>query len=153
MNRLGRIAAIDFGLRRMGIAISDAERRIASPLATYHRISAVADAQYFRRLVQREEVVQFVVGLPVHLSGNESQLSQQARQFGDWLQSTTKTPVTFFDERFSTAEADAILAESHLSPRQRRERRDMLAAQILLSAYLDSGERCDPTQPLDDPTM
>ena len=135
----GRIAGVDFGIVRIGVAITDRSQKIASPLDNYQRRGKDLDAQYFQLLAQREEVGLFVVGLPVHLSGNESQKSQEARQFGEWLSDTTGVPVVFFDERFTTHMADELLSAADLTKKKRQARRDMLAAQILLSAYLDSG--------------
>lgn len=135
----GRVAGIDFGTVRIGVAVSDPQRTIASPLVTYTRRGAEADARYFRQLVADERIVLFVVGLPVHLSGRESQLSAAARRFADWLAETTGVEVVLFDERFSTAEAEAMLDAAGLTSKNRRARRDMLAAQILLTAFLESG--------------
>src|SRR5437763_10925830 len=102
----GRLAGIDYGTVRIGIAITDPEQRIASPLDNYTRRGAVADGIYFRKLAAEERVVRFVVGLPVHLDGRESEKSREARKFGAWLQETTGVPVVFFDERFSSSEAE-----------------------------------------------
>ena len=135
----GRIAAIDYGTHRLGIAVTDVQRTLASPYATYTRRSERQDADYLRKFVLAEQVVGFVVGLPVHLDGRESRLSQAARDFGQWLAEQTACPVVYFDERFSTVEAENQLRSARLSPQQRKERRDMLAAQILLSAYLEAG--------------
>ena len=68
----GRVAAIDYGTVRIGIAVSDSRRTIASPLENYTRRSKEADADYFRRLASDENIALFVVGLPVHLDGRES---------------------------------------------------------------------------------
>lgn len=133
-----RIAAIDFGTVRIGIAITDPEQSFASPYETYTRRGEEGDRRRFRRLVAEEQVELFVVGLPVHLDGRESQKSREARQFGRWLQEVTEVPVVFFDERFTTSEAEEFLLESQLSRKRRKERRDMLAAQILLSSFLES---------------
>ena len=78
----GRVAGIDFGTVRIGIALSNAGRTIASPYENYTRRGSEQDAQRFRRLVAEEGVTLFVVGLPVHLDGGESQKSTEARQFG-----------------------------------------------------------------------
>ena len=143
----GRIAGVDFGTVRIGIAITDPQQRIASPLDNYNRRGDEADIRYFRQLVAREQIALFVVGLPVHLSGEESQKSWEARQFGSWLHETTEIPVVFFDERFTTQMADEILSIGGLTKKQRQARRDKLSAPILLSAYLESGPagRSSPT--------
>ncbi|HTQ37761.1 MAG TPA: Holliday junction resolvase RuvX [Pirellulales bacterium] len=135
----GRLAGIDFGTVRIGVAITDRERRIVSPLDNYSRRGETADAEYFRRLVTAEQIVGFVVGLPVHLDGRESQKSTEARQFGGWLAQVTGVNVVFFDERFSTSEAEQALAGAELTKKKRKARLDKLAAQILLTAYLEAG--------------
>ena len=147
----GRIAGIDFGTVRIGIAISDPQRTIASPYENYTRRGADQDARRFRRLVEEEAIVRFVVGLPVHLDGRESEKSREARQFGQWLQETTGIPVDFFDERFTSTEAEQFLLDAQLTKKRRKQRLDMLAAQIMLSAYLESqGKAQQAPKPLED---
>lgn len=152
----GRIAGVDFGKSRIGIALSDPGRVLATPWAVYERRNAQQDAEYFRKLVEKEEVVLFVVGLPVHCDGTESESSLAAREFGKWLEDVTKTPVVFMDERFSTQTADTWLRSAQLSRKQRRERLDKLSAQIILTAYLATYKSAGPSPqswsptPLDD---
>jgi putative holliday junction resolvase len=137
---LGRLAGIDYGTVRIGVAITDAEQRIASPLVNYTRRGAAADAEFFKRLAKNELIEMFVVGLPVHLNGLESQKSIEARKFGEWLQTTTGLPVVYFDERFTSSEAEQFLAGAEFTKKQRKARLDKLAAQILLTAYLEAGK-------------
>lgn len=137
----GRLAGIDFGTVRIGIALSDARQTLASPYETYRRRSPKLDAEYFRRLVAEEHLVGFVVGLPVHLDGQESQKSIEARAFGKWLAEVTSASVTFFDERFTTTEASEYLGGAKLTRKQRKARLDKVAAQIMLAAYLESRSR------------
>jgi len=146
----GRIAAVDYGTVRVGVAVSDPERRIASPLASLSRGTPQSDARWFADLVAREEIVGFVVGLPVGSRGGETQKSREAREFGQWLAQSTGLPVTYFDERFTTVEADAILSGTELTSKRRKQRRDMLAAQILLTAYLESTAPEKEPEALDD---
>jgi putative holliday junction resolvase len=134
----GRVAGIDYGDVRIGIAISDPSRTIASPLENYTRRGLEQDAARFRRLVAEEGVTLLVVGLPIHLDGGESQKSREARQFGQWLGEVTGVPVEFYDERFTSVEAEEALLAADLTRKRRKKRRDMLAAQIMLSAYLES---------------
>jgi putative holliday junction resolvase len=134
----GRVAGIDYGTVRIGIAISDPDRTIASPLENYTRQGPEQDAKRFRRLVAEEQVSLFVVGLPVHLSGLESQKSLEARKFGKWLEEISGLPVVFFDERFTSAEAEQHLLGADMTRKKRKARLDKIAAQILLSAYLES---------------
>jgi putative Holliday junction resolvase len=138
-----RIAGIDYGTVRIGISLADTEVGIATPLVNYSRRTEKLDADYFRALAAEEKIGLFVVGLPVHLDGRESQKSTEARAFGAWLHLATGVLVEFFDERFTTAEADELLGTSHLTKKQRQARRDQIAAQIMLTAYLESGARGD----------
>lgn len=147
---IGRIAGIDFGTKRIGIAITDKDQLIASPYENYDVQNPEKDADRFRAFVKSEDVVLFVVGLPVHMSGNESQKSLEARQFGAWLEQETATPVVFFDERFTTRRAEELLQQAKLTKKKRQRRLDMLAAQLLLSAYLESSRSSAEPGSLDD---
>jgi putative Holliday junction resolvase len=145
-----RIAGIDYGTVRIGLALADTDVGIASPFANYTRRTPDLDADYFQQLVKFEQIGRFVVGLPIHLHGGESQKSSEARAFGKWLGELTGVPVDFFDERFTTSEADALLGAAKLTNKQRKARRDQLAAQIMLTAYLESGARGqDPPRGID----
>ena len=147
----GRVAGIDFGTVRIGIAISDPERKIASPYENYTRRGERDDVRRFRRLVEEESIRLFVVGLPVHLDGRESEKSREARSFGQWLAETTGVTVQFFDERFSSYQAEEALLAAQLTKKRRKQRLDMLAAQIMLSAFLESGgEGGEASDALDD---
>jgi putative holliday junction resolvase len=136
--RTGRLAGIDYGTVRIGVAITDPDQKLASPLENYTRRGLVADAAWFRQLAASERIVGFVVGLPVFASGDESPKSREARQFGRWLAEWTGLPVRLFDERYTTAQAEALLIEAELTSKQRKQRLDKLAAQILLATYLES---------------
>jgi putative Holliday junction resolvase len=135
----GRLAGIDYGTVRIGIAITDPEQRIASPLVNYTRRGEKADAEYFRKLVADERIAGFVVGLPVHLDGRQSEKSAEARRFGEWLGQISGLPVVLFDERFTSVEAEQALMGAEMTKKKRKARLDKLAAQILLTAYLESG--------------
>ncbi len=134
----GRLAGVDFGTVRVGVAISDPRQTIASPLEVYTRRSEKLDAKFFVELVAAEQIVGFVVGLPVHMSGEASEKSREAVVFGNWLAIATGVPVTWFDERYTTAMAREILNQSKLSGKKRKAQLDKLAAQVLLSAFLES---------------
>ena len=136
-----RIAGIDYGTVRIGVALADTAVGIAGPYENYNRRTPSLDAEYFKRLAAEERIGRFVVGLPVHLSGHESQKSVEARTFGEWLASVTGVPVEYFDERYTTSEADELLGSVKFTKKQRQARRDQLAAQIMLSAYLEAGAR------------
>jgi putative Holliday junction resolvase len=150
---MSRILAIDFGTKRIGAAVCDASRTIASPLEQYQPRDRDRDAAHYQELVREERIERIVVGLPLHTTGREGNLAARARDFGQWLGEVTGRRVVFFDERFTTAQAEEILLEHRVTSARRRELRDRLAAQILLQAYIDSGcpEQDTAPLPLDDP--
>lgn len=133
----GRIAGIDYGTKRIGIAISDPSQSIASPYENYDRRGTEADAKRFQRLVLEDDIVLFVVGLPLHVSGDESPKSLEARKFGKWLAEQTEIPVTFFDERYTSSQSEELLIGIDMSRKQRKKRLDMLAAQLILQSFLE----------------
>jgi len=135
----GRVAGIDYGRKRIGIAICDAERIIASPLP-FHMPTGdeAAEAAFFRKLVAAEDIVGFVVGLPVHADGSDSRMSVEVERFGAWLAAVTGLPVTFHDERYTSVEAAGKLAGLGLSRGKKKARTDSIAAQILLTAWMEA---------------
>jgi putative Holliday junction resolvase len=133
-----RLLGVDFGTVRVGLAITDADRKIASPLATYARRSMDEDERFYRRLVEVEEIGVLVVGLPMHTNGREGIKAAEARAYGQWLGDTTGKPVVFWDERFTTVEAEGFLQEAGLTNKRRKEKRDRVAAQIMLQSYLEA---------------
>jgi putative Holliday junction resolvase len=140
-----RILGIDYGTVRIGLAISDPDRKIAFPLCTYERRNPELDSTYFRKVAEDEEVGQLLVGLPIHLDGRESEKAKEAKAFGEWLIQITGLPVAFADERFSSVQAEEALWSAGLTHKRRKARRDQVAAQIVLQAFLDAGcpTECD----------
>lgn len=134
----GRLAGIDFGTVRIGIAICDAQRILASPHDNYTRQSEMEDAEYFRKLVEDESLVGFVIGLPLHTDGNESQKSGETRDFAKWLLAVTDLPFVFEDERFSTKSAHELMIGGNIKASKRKKRLDAVAAQVILSNYIET---------------
>ncbi|MDO4586038.1 MAG: Holliday junction resolvase RuvX [Planctomycetia bacterium] len=135
----GRLAGIDYGTVRIGVAVCDSDRIIASPFDIYVRKSEKKDAEYFRKFVQEERIVQFVLGLPLHLDGRLSPKAQEAQAFGAWLTEQTGLPVDYMDERFTSVEASGLLREVKMTLKKRKARIDKIAAQILLTNYIERG--------------
>jgi putative Holliday junction resolvase len=123
----------------VGLAVCDPDRKIASPLETYTRKSPEKDAVFYARLCQQEQIVGLVVGLPIHMNGDEGVKAKEARAYGAWLVSVTGMPIAYHDERCTTAAAEEMLWDAGLSHKKRKERRDQLAATLLLQSYLDAG--------------
>ncbi len=146
----GRVAGVDYGTVRIGVAITDMGQQIASPLENYNRRNQQLDDRFFVQLADQEEVVGFVVGLPVYTSGLESQKSIEARKFGAHLQQLTGLPVAFYDERYTSAIAEEMLQGAGLTSKKRKARLDKIAAQILLTSWLESSRNNESSQPIED---
>jgi putative Holliday junction resolvase len=147
--REGRLAGIDYGTVRIGVSISDPSQSLASPLENYTRRTPELDARWLQKLATDERIVGFVVGLPVHTTGVESQKSAEARKFAAWITEITGLPVELFDERYTSVHAEQLLMEAGFTKKRRKERLDKLAAQILLTAYLESSRNQQPPGSLD----
>jgi putative Holliday junction resolvase len=92
-----------------------------------------------------------VIGLPIHADAQESQSSMQARRFGKWLREVTGLPVCYVDERYTTQQAESMMRQGRLTIAERKKRRDMIAAQIILNTYLESPAIVNRApEPLDD---
>lgn len=137
----GRLLGLDYGTRRIGVAVCDDRQIIASPLENYTRHNDDALAQFLNRLVSEYRIVGIVVGLPVHMSGDEGGKAAEARSFGDWVSRVTARPVAFWDERFTSSLADDQLRAAGVSAGRRKELRDKLAAQMMLQSFIDSSDR------------
>ena len=134
----GRVAGVDYGTVRMGIAICDPDRILASPLDVHPAANWKDDGEYFRSLAKNERIAGFVVGLPIHCDGGESQKSKEARKFALWLAEQTELPVRLFDERFTTADANRRIAGVGYSRNKKKQRVDAIAAQVLLESFLEA---------------
>ena len=135
----GRIAGIDYGDARIGVAVCDPERIMAFPYEIYRRRNEKLDLQYFRDLVKNEQIVHFVLGLPLHNSGEISDKARDAIAFGDKLAEATGVSIDYMDERFTSREAEYSLRQGNLNAKQRKAKLDAVAAQIILSTYLERG--------------
>lgn len=132
----GRLAGVDYGTKRIGIATCDPGRKFCGPHEVYERRTPELDARYFTKLTKDEGLVGFVVGLPLHTSGDESGKSREAREFAKWLGELTKLPVVLYDERYTSHAAEQLLAATELTKKRRKARLDALAAQMILESYL-----------------
>ena len=147
----GRLAAVDFGTVRIGIAICDPDWILASPLEVHPAANWREDSEYFRKLARREQLVGFVVGLPIHSDGGESQKSIECRIFARWLSDSVGLPVRLFDERFTTADAIGRMAGAGYTKKKKQQRVDAIAAQVILESFLEACRYRNATagQPVD----
>ena len=137
----GALLAIDYGTKRLGFAVCDRDQRIASPVENYDRGNEQQDAQALRRLIEDYRIQGLIVGLPVHMSGDEGEKAREARAFGSWAAEVSDLPIRYWDERFSSQQADDVLEAGDVSRQKRQARRDMLSAHAILERYLDSPDR------------
>lgn len=136
----GRVLGLDLGDARIGVAISDDERRIAVPVGTV-RTGAPADLKAIAALVVEHGVTAVVVGHPLLLSGASGDRAHHAERFADALRAVLPVPVALQDERLSTSEAERALRETGASGRDRRRVLDRSAATVILQAWLDAERR------------
>lgn len=147
----GRLVGIDFGTVRIGLATCDPTQNWVTPYDTYNRRNERLDGQYFCDLAEQERIAGWVIGLPIHCDGKESQKSAEVRSFATWLLSLTGLPIVFFDERFTTAEAKKLLRGTGLSVQKRKKSLDRLAAHLILSHYIECRSGISSqSEPLDD---
>jgi putative Holliday junction resolvase len=136
MSTSGRVLALDFGTKRIGIALSDPDRRIASPAGVLVRRSAKHDLAALRALVAEREVGCIVVGLPLHMSGHRGPEAARAEAFAVTLREATGLRVDLLDERWTTREAARVMHEAGRSAKQQRGIIDGVAAALLLDTWL-----------------
>jgi putative Holliday junction resolvase len=134
----GRILALDYGERRIGVALSDPLRVMASALFTLTRESQSRDLAALRAVVEEHEVRRIVVGLPLAMDGTRTPMTEKAEQFAAKVGRSTGLPVDTWDERLTTAQATRTLIEADVRRARRREVVDQVAAVILLQSYLDA---------------
>lgn len=137
----GRLLGLDYGAKRIGVALSNPDQTIASPLETWEGRDPAQLARRMKQVVAEYAIVGIVVGLPVHMSGDEGAIAGEARRFGRYVADVTGLPLRFWDERFTTSAAEEHLLAANLTRKQRKGLRDRLAAQILLQSYLDAADR------------
>lgn len=147
----GSILSIDYGRERMGLAIADANAKVAQPLSTMERINRNEDMRRLRELVREHSVRQIVVGLPLKLDGTRGEMAEEAERFARRVRKQIGVPVDMVDERLTSWEAERLLEETqgrflHVekSGGARKQKRaaerltvDAVAAAVILKEYLE----------------
>ena len=133
-----RIMALDIGEKRIGVAISDPDERIASPVCVLAADEVRANARSFRTVLEDWDPGLLLCGLPMTLGGEEGPQAQRVREMAEHVAETTGIPLEFADERLSSAEAKRSLREKGLSEKTMRGKVDMIAASIFLQSWLDA---------------
>jgi putative holliday junction resolvase len=134
----GRILGLDLGDARIGVAISDPDRRVAVPLGTVSVGQPPGELKAVAALVAENDVVLVVMGHPLLLSGERGASAAHAEEFAAALRAVLDVPVELHDERLSTSEAERALRDAGVSGRERRRVVDRSAATVILQSFLDA---------------
>ncbi len=132
-----RLIGVDLGTKTIGLALSDVERRLASPLRTLPRTAFQKDADALLATFAEFEIAAVVLGLPLDLEGRDGPRAQSTRAFARNLATRTELPIAHWDERFSTAVVLRSLIENNVSRARRAEVVDKMAAAYILQGALD----------------
>lgn len=133
-----RILALDIGEVRVGIAVSDPQEAVASPVCVLPAAEVEANAAPFRRVLEDWDPQLLLCGLPLTLAGEEGPQAQRIRQVAQRISAQTGLPVEYEDERLTSSEAKQILRRQGLNEKAMRGKVDMVAASLMLQAWLDS---------------
>ena len=137
LKRFDRLMGIDLGTKTIGLALSDVERSLASPLETIARRKFTLDVEAMLKLAAKYEVAVFVIGLPLNMDGTEGPRSQATRAFVRAMAPKTQIPFVYWDERMSTAAVTRELIAQDVSRAKRAEVVDRMAAAYILQGALD----------------
>lgn len=138
MGITGRILALDLGKKRIGLALSDELGITAQGLETLVRSGRRDDIEVLRRLTVERGVTRLLLGDPLHMSGEQSRQGEYTREFGSELEYKTGLPIKYWDERWTSREAERTLRGSGIAKGDRKPALDRISAVILLQSYLDS---------------
>ena len=136
-----RIMGLDFGTKRIGVAMSDELLLTAQGRETIQRKELKSDLSLIKSMIDSNGVNEIVVGLPLNMNGTYSEKTKEALLFVGELEKTVSFPVKTWDERLTSMQADRAMLEGDMSRAKRRKLSDRLAAQIILQSYLDSRKR------------
>lgn len=134
---MGRVLGIDFGMKRIGLALSDPSKMIASPLKT---VQAGKSLEQTVDLIlnELEGVETIVVGLPLLLSGKDSETTTTVRKFAALLEEKSSLPLVLWDERLTTTQVERLLKdEGNMRRKRRSQHLDTMSATLILQNYLD----------------
>lgn len=131
-----RILAIDYGQKRVGLAVSDSLGITAQPFKTIINESREELIDELAEIIKDNEITEVVIGLPLHMNGTEGERAEKSRILADELEDALDIPVYLQDERLSSAEVEKVMLAGDLSRQKRRAKRDKLAASIILRTYL-----------------
>lgn len=138
-----KILAVDLGLVRTGIAVSDFNQVLASPYCVIAEKDREFLAKRIFEICKKEKIEKIVVGLPRNMDGSEGESAQNCRDFANILHNFTNLPVHLIDERGTTITACNFLSETNVRGKKRKALVDAVAASVILQNYLDFSKKCD----------
>ena len=142
MTARGPILALDYGAKRIGMAVSDTEGEFAFPAGVLERRGLAKDLEALGQVVRERQVVQLVVGLPIHMDGRRGPEAEAAERFAAAVGKATGLPVDMLDERLTSREAERALREAQPRRKKRQKARlDAAAAALLLRSFLALQEK------------
>lgn len=133
---MGRVLSIDYGKKRIGLALSDPLKIIASPLKTLQ--AGKDNIALLEKEIGAHDIETIVMGLPLHLSNEESELSTLVRQVAAELEKKVNLPIILWDERLTSKQVEKLMIEDNVKRKKRTEHLDTLSATLILQSYLDS---------------
>ncbi len=141
-----RLLGLDLGTKTIGLALSDVERQIATPLETIQRVKFGLDAAALLKIAEKHAVAGLVIGLPLNMDGTEGPRAQSTRAFIRNLSPLTSLPIVFWDERLSTLAVTRTLLDADASRAKRAAVVDKMAAAYILQGALDRLARLAPEE-------
>ncbi len=140
---MSRMLGLDFGTKRIGVAISDGLSITAQGQESIYRTDLAADLSKIKKIIAENDISEIVVGLPLNMNGTYSAKTTEAVAFVNDLAKITDVPIKTWDERLTSIQAERALLEADMSRRKRRNLSDKLAAQIILQNYMDFRKRAN----------
>ena len=135
-----RVLGLDFGVERVGVAVSDELGIIAQPIEFIHRRPVAGFWERLRALHRDFSCERILVGMPRNMDGSYGPAAEAVKQFIEQLRQEMDVPIQAWDERLSSVQATRVLLEANVSRRKRKGRIDKMAAAVILQSYLDGGQ-------------
>lgn len=137
---MGKILGLDYGEKRIGLAISDEEQKYAFAFETIENTDDQEVFDYIKEVIKKENIEKIIIGLPFNLKGEDTVQTKVVRKFSELVESKLGVKIDFIDERFTSRMADDIFRRAEIKARNRKKRRDSVAAALILQTYLDKSK-------------
>lgn len=133
-----RILGIDYGDKRIGLAVTDRLQITAQGLGCYQVTNKKEDKKYFTQLVANYQIEKIVLGLPLRMDGTSGPRVDKTKAFAKWLEEFLDLPIIYWDERLTTKQATRILIQQNVKGKDKKNLKDQVSAVIILSGYMES---------------